>query len=190
MRKYKLEHYLEQFKSLAIFPVKCQWKHICKSTIFDFEQQQWSLRINANDDYFRFRLIHNQLIPGNVWLTALQYPASLEALTFLAKLCCIPKSNDIKNCIICESQYTDELKHKVFDCGNETVQTIRLKYWQSLSTQFSNELCAFVWNHNVDTQLLFLLGYVDGTLSSMLPSKRIAEYMSFNSAFLRTIYSC
>ena len=77
-----------------------------KKTLFDFEQHQWSLRINANDDCFRFRLLHNKLLPGSVWLTALQYPSSLESMTFLAKLCCLPKSDEIKNCMICELQFT------------------------------------------------------------------------------------
>ena len=105
LKKYSIEHYLEQFILSATFPGKQKWKHICKKTIFESEQQQWSIRIDTNDDCFRFRKLHSQLKPGNVWLNALLYPSSIESMAFLEKLCCLLKSNQIKICETCYTHY-------------------------------------------------------------------------------------
>ena len=104
--KYELSQYLKDFISSCTFPPKCQWKRLCKSTLFAYEQTNWRARLNTNGDFFRFREIHQKLQPGIVWLTALEYPNTIEAMTFLAKLCCKPKAYESIYCSLCDVYFT------------------------------------------------------------------------------------
>ena len=86
LEKYGLNQYLNDFISTCTFPPKCQWKRLCKSTIFALDQSNWRARLETSDDFFRFREVHLQLTSSNIWLTALKNPNSVETMTFLAQL--------------------------------------------------------------------------------------------------------
>ena len=118
LEKYGLNQYLNDFISTCTFPPKCQWKRLCKSTIFALEQSNWRARLETSDDFFRFREVHLQLTSSNIWLTALKNPNSIETMTFLAQLCCKPKSDESVTCSMCNALFTDELYHKVFEYSN------------------------------------------------------------------------
>ena len=111
-------------------------------------------------------------------------------MAFLEKLCCLLKLNQIKICETCDTPYTDELQRKVFVCINDKLRTAWLGYWNHLASQFPSDVCAYLRNNIDDTQLMFLLGYVDITISDMLNTKQISELLNYNAAFLRAVYVC
>ena len=100
--KYHLQIYIEQYIQTGSFPSKQKWKRICKGTVLEHEQSSWLARMNLSDDFSRFRVLHNQLVPGNVWRIAKEHSNSLESMTFLAKLSCKVKKRVPIICTICD----------------------------------------------------------------------------------------
>ena len=186
--KYGLYRYLKDFITTCTFPPKRQWKQLCKSTLFAYEQTNWRARLNTNDDFFRFREIHHKLVPSNVWLTALEHPNTIESMTFLAKLCCQPKAGEIINCSSCDGSFTDELYHKVFECSNVEIYHIREHYWVSMRTQFNHDVYLLMVSNARNRQLIYMLGHIDENISRATDNN-ISEFMNFNSAFFKTLFS-
>ena len=188
LNKYGLYRYLKDFTTTCTFPPKRQWKQLCKSTLFAYEQTNWRARLYSNDDFFRFREIHQKLEPGNMWLTALEQPNTIESMTFLAKLCCKPKSGESINCSSCDESFTDELYHKVFECTNVDIYRMREHYWVSMRTQFNRDVYQLMISKDRDRQLIYMLGYVDEGISRATDNNTSA-FINFNSAFFKTVFS-
>ena len=128
LQKYSLEAYIKQLISEGTFPSKYTWKRICKQTVLTYEQSNRTTRMNNSEDFFRFRVTHPRLCPGNIWRAALEQPNSFESLAFLAKLLCKTKTIAPSSCTICDTPYQDELFHKVFDCPGNELQLTRVRY--------------------------------------------------------------
>ena len=88
--------------------------------------------MNGCDDFFRFRNLHNQLVPGQIWRIAIEHPNSLESMSFMAKLLCKVKHRIPINCTICETLIQDETFHRVLECHNTDLQSIRNNYMTSV----------------------------------------------------------
>ena len=126
------------------FPRKSHGKRICRQSVMSYEQTKWLLRMQSCDDFLRFREINQTLVPSVIWKTALDQPKTLESMTFLAKVTCKPPLSDPSICMNCEVQYRDELYHKLFECGCESLETIITSYWTNTNSQFSGNFFTFL----------------------------------------------
>ena len=57
-----------------------------------------------------------------------------------------------------------------------------------MKTQFNNDVYLFMVNKDSNRQLIYMLGYIDEHISRATDNK-ISEFMNFNSAFLKTLFS-
>ena len=189
LHKNNLHDYLETYISTNTFPKKEQWKRTCKQTIISYEQTKWRRRISSCDDYFRFREVNQTLTPSVIWKAALVHPKALESLSFLAKLSCKPRQTEPTSCQNCDERYIDELYHKLFDCKSEMLKNILTKYWTNIENQFSVNFSTFLKNCDNSSQVYFMLGKQDDTITVFLTKYHHTEFMNLTAAFFKSVYS-
>ena len=141
------------------------------------------------DDFCRFRVFHNQLVPSNVWRIAIKQSNSLESMTFLAKLSCQVKHRIPTRCTMCNMLIQDELYHIVFDCQLNELQLFRDTYMSSIESQFIKELASFLKNITRDNRLLYMLGLIDRDITVRLKSDNYCRFLNLSSVFLKTLFS-
>ena len=64
-----ISFWLEQqnYIQLGTFPTKNIWKFLCKTAIQCSEVYKWKVRMNADNDFVRFRLLHTNIEPATIW---------------------------------------------------------------------------------------------------------------------------
>ena len=65
---------------------------------------------------------------------------------------------------------------------------MREQYWTSMVAQFGQDVYLFMRNTNRNRQLAYMLGRKDDYISRAT-DKRTSEFINFNSAFLKSVFS-
>jgi hypothetical protein len=76
LQKYTLSHHLVKYRQNGIFPCHHIWKSLCKHSIRNYEHNNWTARINADDTFRRFKFLQTTLngqFYGNVQKTQNAY---------------------------------------------------------------------------------------------------------------------
>ena len=110
-------------------------------------------------------------------------------MTFLAKVTCKRPLSEPTTCLNCEEQYRDELYHKLFECGCESLETIITSYLTNTNSQFSGQFFTFLKNCDNFTLVPYILGKIDETLTVLLSSDQHKQFMNMNAAFLKAVYA-
>ncbi len=74
--KYGLGHYLVSYVQSGTFPEKNYWKNQCKCSINARETDQWLLRLQGDNCYARFRLLHTNIERAILWECATETSTS------------------------------------------------------------------------------------------------------------------
>ena len=116
LRKFNLEEYLQNYLANAVFPSKFVWKTIVNRKIREFYEIAWHERLNADDDFARFRTVQTDLSLSNIW-TVCHEKSSAHAMLIAARLCATTQqNNDLIQCTLCHSATSDINKHIIIAC--------------------------------------------------------------------------
>jgi len=185
--KYQLYEHLNNFMSSNVFPSKQQWKRICKQRVYDHEQTAWFRRMCSCDDFSRFREIHYNLVPSNIWRIALDNPNSLNNMNLLAKICCQQVGKSTK-CNKCDVDTNDVIYHTAFEC--ETIPTEEYKTTYMTKIQlFNNDLYLILILTPNDTLLKYLLGFADPVIMNILKPEEFPKFMNINALYLKNLFT-
>ena len=143
LQKYNLVNYIHEYSLNHTFPNTSAWKKIVKNTLFRFETNNFKQTLETDDDFVRFKEVHDGIRPSIIWQTVTT-TAELKLMHFMIKcLVLIPKQK-MQICPKCNLDYQDPLNHIVMSC-TATVN-IRTSLWDyivdTLTPNCSVALCS------------------------------------------------
>ncbi|MES9903946.1 MAG: reverse transcriptase family protein [Sedimenticola sp.] len=162
LEKYNLSDSVHSFADNSQFYSKRLWKRKYKDAIQDTEERHWIQNMINDEQFTRFRNIQTKLTPSNIWFAALEYPSSLSACTFAARLCTIKvnfREPDCPGeCCKCGEIFDEELAHFIAECTDIRVRDLVCNFWSSLKDKFGSELYQFLANVDTETLIIYTLG--------------------------------
>ena len=145
---------MDNFYDTGLFPSLTIWKRIVKTAVQSNEVKMWTSRINSDDDFSAFKVIHKTYEPHAAWSVALRHPHLRPQAHFLVSICCLIrnfKNNEVVLCDRCGKLFSDPIVHAVASC--DYLEKIRDKFWCDvininpitfsiyLANMSDNELC-------------------------------------------------
>ena len=187
LNKYGLQSNLDDFIRQNTFPSKLIWKKQCRRAVLSFEENKWRERISLQTDFQRFKLVHRGLIPSLMWRSALDTPNHLETMNFVIKLLCKKVGTDLP-CPKCGTVTKDEVLHVVFECDRDRGATALQRYLQTVSEGISSNLAYCLYAMDKHTLLLYALGRIDTTITTLVSPDMYKAFLLTSGNFLKYCY--
>ena len=170
---------------MSQFPSAYTWRSIVKKSLNHFYEQQWQLRINADNDFQRFIAIHRSIQPSVIWTSAKTRPDIIHAFNAGKMLVFRHFSGDYV-CKHCNSTVPDILLHLTSQC--EKTQQWRRTLVASVKTHISKALGDFIGNADAET---FLRAMLDSELcpAFAIEPKLSNAYLKLTMHYIHSIAS-
>ena len=143
LQKYNLVTYIHEYSLNHTFPNTSAWKKIVKITLFRFGTINFKQSLETDDDFVRFKEVHDVIRPSILWQTVTT-TAELKRVHFVIKSLVLIPIQEIQICPKCNRDYQDPLNHIVMSC-TATVN-IRTSLWDymvdTLTSNCSLALCS------------------------------------------------
>jgi hypothetical protein len=135
LMKYGLSRFIIQYVQTGCFPSKQNWKSLYKCSITNIETNLWYNRLQADDDFIRFRLLHTNIERAIIWSCATD-SESLNHAHIVSKLWLSNDSNDNLNskCNFCGTIFQNSLKHMLFQCSR--TEHLRCIFYNNIHATF------------------------------------------------------
>lgn len=170
---YNLHFILKSCSDASLLPSKYTWKHLVRTAVLSKQTELWRSRLEADDDFMRFRKLHTSISPAIVWGVATCHN-ELKLCDFVARLWTIIPSKNQRICVACKQVYYEPVQHVVADCVCN--KTLRDSFISSVCASFPIELHDLLYRADSETFLLILLG---------APSEIILDYDMWRQFLLK-----
>lgn len=131
VRKYNLIKFLSDFLETGIFPSKQIWSRTVKQHVYEIEEDLWHTRMESDNDFNIFRMIHSKITPHKAWIIAKLFPELREKAKFLVDICClIREDNELLLCDKCGQFYNNIFKHLLLSCDH--TRDSRDEFWRDI----------------------------------------------------------
>lgn len=152
LRKYKLYELVNKYICEGWFPLKACWRIQVKQAVYNCEEKEWLNRMFNHVDFSRFLLVHNKLVPHQLWKLCIKFPENREAVHYIMKLIVTMRwlSHD-ELCHKCGKMYKDVAIHIVLQCCS--TEELRDKLWCEIIN--INDILFSVYLHSLDESQLF-----------------------------------
>ena len=148
--KYNLHFVLNDFFAYnGRLPSKTTWKNTVNNVIHQKETNAWEQRLSSDSEFCLFQTIHPCIKPAVVY-KVYTGSKSRSIIRTVALLWCRRAKLEITRCIICNTEYQDELIHVISECTCTVRQRDRFKnhilpsYDMSLA-QNLNSVDTYTW---------------------------------------------
>ena len=154
-QKYNLVEFVDVFLTNGTFPSMRTWKHLVYDTIRKYELSEWIQRLNDDDEFDRFRSIHQVYQPHQAWTVALSHPHLRKQAHYIVSLCClIRNATDNFLCDKCGKFFNDPCTHATTSC--DYLSDIHDKFWTEIISLDPITFSAFLGCKS-DDELCFIL---------------------------------
>lgn len=174
LQKYNLMNYIHEYSLNHTFPNTSAWKKIVKNTLFRFETTNFKQTLQTDDDFVRFKEVHDIIRPSILWQTVTT-TAELKLMHFIIKCLVLIPKQEIQICPKCDRDYQDPLKHIVMSC-TATVN-IRTSLWDYIVDTLSPNCSVTLCSLDNEEFLHVLLGKRLAVLEDEFPEQK--DYFTF-----------
>ncbi|MEW8547750.1 MAG: hypothetical protein AB2693_29935, partial [Candidatus Thiodiazotropha sp.] len=174
LQKYNLTHYIHEYSLNHTFPNVSAWKKIVNNTLFRFESNTFKQTLDTDNDFVRFKEIHNVLRPSIIWRTVTT-TAELKLMHFIIKCLVLIPKQETEICPRCDRHYKDPLNHIVTSC-TATVN-IRTSLWDYIVDTLTPNCSVALCSLDNEEFLQVLLGKRLTILEDEFPEQK--DYFTF-----------
>ena len=155
LRHYNLHSHIDTNPlCLYLLPPKQDWKRTYTKTIRSYENAQLKNRMTMDQDFNRFRQLHRTYRTATIW-TLPTTPNELFLCNKIAQILVNKPDDMIRFCSLCETTYTDTVRHATVDCllTNDLRDTL-------MNNPLASTITNTLYSSNSDSEqiLLRLLG--------------------------------
>ncbi len=116
MLKYDLLHVMTSFFDNPMnLPSKYAWKLTVRNSVIGRETDLWRARLETDNSFRRFKLLHHEIKPAVVWSLPHNYE-NLRICDTVARLWTEIPSNGFTECPKCELLIADCVMHMISEC--------------------------------------------------------------------------
>ena len=153
METYHLMPFITNYIEHSSFPDKIPWKLTVKKHISEYEEQQLKNRMDTDNDFNRFKLIHDKYTL-HPFLKSLKF--NNNKCQVLSTLRYLTTTKSPFSCDECDTRTDDELLHLATECVK--TNNIRDLFTDDLINYFDIELYLYIDNCDGEELLNILLG--------------------------------
>ena len=153
--KYYLHEYVIIFMRDGVFPTKQSWKIIVNNTVDKVQSDEWTRRIQSDNNFSRFRNIHLSVKVPDFWKCARSSREIINAY-FITKLLTDIPNNTGSTCELCDRPFLDVYVHACCSCCG--TQSIRDAWWDFIIERFPLQLFVELYSYDDEHLYCILLG--------------------------------
>lgn len=141
----------------SVFPSKLQWKNMIQRKIYQFYENEWHERLQADADFNRFKTLHPSLEMSIIWRLTLDNstaPASFLIARLWSKVQKYESKYEL--CLYCSKYTIDICKHVVSSCPHFLPE--RLEFINHVKDHVNADIGTFLKSMDFETFFCSLLG--------------------------------
>jgi len=148
--KYGLQDVLNNFTD-GSYSTKIMWRKSVNNSIMQIQEASWACRMHHDNDFSRFKEIHDNLRTADVWIFLRRFPNLQEQCFSMARELSLLPDCEL-SCVKCNLYCHDAVQHTLLRCKNDVIVSRRDKFRTNVINDFNIHLYPYL--DSVDEQEL------------------------------------